>query len=86
MSRLPELPLLTAGRRNLAPGQFDLQGEFFQASRLVDVFLLGPFMVWYAASTTEAPDWARFLLAVSGLMTIGFNLRNFVLVERARTR
>ena len=83
---MAELPLLSAGGQNAGPPQFDLHGGFFQAARMVDVFLLGPFMMWYAVRTTQAPDWARFVLAASGLMTMGFNLRNYALVDRVRTR
>lgn len=76
---------LPAGSQPTLLPQFDLQGGFFQAARMVDVFLLGPFMVWYAVRTPQAPDWARFVLAASGLLTMGFNLRNYAVVDRLRT-
>jgi len=57
-----------------------LDGEFFQSARLIDVFLLGPFMIYVAKTANEMPDWARGVLAVSGALTIGFNLRNYALV------
>ena len=56
-------------------------GNFFQSARLSDVFLLGPFMVWFAWQSRGMPDWARLALGVSGLLTIGFNLRNYTKVE-----
>lgn len=62
----------------------ELQDRFFQAARMVDVFALGPFMIWYAWKSTNIPDWARAGMAISGLMTMGFNLRNYLLVEDAR--
>jgi len=62
----------------------ELEGAFFQVARLGDVFLLGPFMIWFAVSADRAPDWARLLMGVSGLMTMGFNLRNYALVDRVR--
>lgn len=61
-------------------------GDLFQSARMVDVFLLGPFMLWYASSAKGMPDWARLVMVVSGLMTMGFNLRNYNLVESVRTK
>ena len=61
----------------------DLEGAFFQACRLMDVMLLGPFLIWYAARS-DMPDWARLALGVCGAMTMGFNLRNYVLVDQVR--
>ncbi len=58
------------------------EGDFFQSARMSDVFLLGPFMVWFAWQSRAMPDWARLALGVSGLMTIGFNLSNYVEVEK----
>jgi len=66
-----------------AKSEIELEGGIFQAARLTDVFLLGPFMLWFAARS-EMPDWARLVLAVSGAMTMAFNLRNYVLVDRVR--
>lgn len=83
---MAELPLLPAGGQGPELPRFDLHGGFFQGARMVDVFLLGPFMVWFAVRSTQAPDWARFVLGVSGLMTMGFNLRNYALVDRVRTQ
>lgn len=48
-----------------------------QAVRLVDVFLLGPFMLW-AAGRLEAPPWARTTLAAAGALTILYNGRNYL--------
>jgi len=79
---MSELRLLAAGGQSTPPPQFDLQGRFFQAARLVDVFLLGPFMIWFALRSKQAPDWARIVLAASGVLTIGFNLRSYALVNR----
>lgn len=56
-------------------------GNFFQSARLSDIWILGPFMVWYAFQSRDMPDWARLAMGVSGLLTIGFNLRNYVKVE-----
>ncbi len=60
-------------------------GNFFQSARLSDIWLLGPFMVWYALQSEKMPDWARVALGVSGLLTIGFNLRNYVKVQDEKT-
>lgn len=65
------------------PGN-ELQGRFFQSARMVDVGLLGPFMIWYGWKADRMPDWARVVMVVSGLMTMGFNWRNWLLVEEAK--
>ncbi len=48
-----------------------------QNVRLVDVFALGPFMIW-AASRQRLPLPARLVLAASGAATIVFNGRNWL--------
>lgn len=54
-----------------------------QTVRLVDVFLLGPFMMWAAGQRT-VPTWARDALWWSGLLTVIYNGRNYLLeMERA---
>lgn len=51
-----------------------------QDIRLVDVFLLGPFMVW-AATRLQPPGLARLALAVAGVYTIAYNWRNYVRIR-----
>ena len=52
-----------------------------QRVRLVDVFALGPFMVWYGLTTKRPPGWARTLMVVAGVATVLYNARNYLLVE-----
>lgn len=49
-----------------------------QGVRLVDVFLLGPFMVWVGARPGALPEWARALMVVSGAGTIVYNGANYL--------
>lgn len=49
-----------------------------QQVRLLDVFVLGPFMVWFAYEARDVPDWARLALGLSGAATIAYNARNYV--------
>jgi hypothetical protein len=45
-----------------------------QIVRLVDIFLLGPFMLYYALATTAAaPPLQVALLAAAGIATILYN-------------
>ena len=53
-----------------------------QEVRLLDVFALGPFMMWYAIRSKDQPDWARAVLAFSGLMTSLYNGANYVRIKR----
>ncbi len=52
-----------------------------QNVRLVDVFLLGPFMVW-AGTQRALPSWARTLLVLSGVATVAYNFRNWQRIRR----
>jgi len=49
-----------------------------QNVRLLDVFLLGPFMVWYGINATGVPEWASTLMIISGIGTIIYNGRNYL--------
>lgn len=55
----------------------------FQQARIVDVLLLGPFMIWYAVETKQMPEWARVVLGLSGAATIWFNAANYHRQQRA---
>jgi len=48
-----------------------------QAIRLVDMFLLGPVMIWFGVSASNMPMIARAFLFMSGVATIAFNWRNY---------
>ena len=52
-----------------------------QNVRLIDVFFLGPFLVWAAVEAKTLPDWARVTLAVSGVLTTVYNGRNFQRIQ-----
>ena len=58
-----------------------LEDEFFQDTRLVDVFLLGPLMVWFAMSAKGMPEWSKWALGLSGVATVVFNGMNYLAVE-----
>lgn len=53
-----------------------------QSVRLVDVFVLGPFMLWAGSQTRGLPEWARAALLVGGLATVLYNAQNYLEVER----
>ncbi len=46
--------------------------------RLLDVFLLGPFMIWYALQSRGMPDVAVAVLFLSGVLTIVYNGVNYL--------
>ena len=56
-----------------------LQGKS-QAVRLLDVFVLGPGMI-YASKFKGPPDWIRFALLVTGIATIIYNGRNYLRIK-----
>lgn len=49
-----------------------------QAIRLLDVFALGPAMLWAADELEEAPGALRTALGLGGALTIANNARNFL--------
>lgn len=53
-----------------------------QLVRLIDVVVLGPFMMW--AGRELRPRWAGDLMQVAGLLTIAYNARNLVGTARER--
>jgi hypothetical protein len=56
-----------------------------QQIRLMDVFLLGPFMVFASTLIPKSHQGSRLLLAVSGVLTIAYNWRNHRRIERIRS-
>lgn len=48
-----------------------------QTVRLIDVFALGPFMIWFGLKS-DAPDWARYIMIGSGVATIIYNGNNYI--------
>ncbi len=48
-----------------------------QAIRLVDIFLLGPLMI-YSARFSGSPKWLRLSLALAGILTIAYNGENYL--------
>ena len=50
-----------------------------QTTRLFDVFVLGPFMIWYALSGSMPHSfWAQDLLVAAGVFTVLYNGRNYI--------
>jgi len=50
-----------------------------QGVRLIDVFAIGPLMVYGGVAGKSLPDWARAGLFLSGVATIGYNGSNYLL-------
>ena len=50
-----------------------------QNVRLMDVFLLGPFMIWFGINAQGVPEWTSTLMIISGIGTIIYNGRNYLL-------
>lgn len=52
--------------------------EKTQEIRLVDIFLLSPFMVWFGITATNVPQWTKFVMVISGILTAWYNGRNYL--------
>lgn len=48
-----------------------------QLVRLIDVFALGPFMI-YAASRSQLTRNQKLALSIAGILTITYNLKNYL--------
>lgn len=57
-----------------------------QTVRLIDVWLLGPFMIWFGARAQEMPGWARAAMVVSGGMTMLYNRSRYEAVRAFEER
>ena len=53
-----------------------------QTVRLIDVFVLGPFMIWAGYEIGKKKDFAGMALALAGMATIGYNWNNYQRIER----
>ena len=56
-----------------------MEGDKSQEIRLVDVFLLGPFMIWFGVASEGVPEWAGIFMIVFGVFTIVYNARNYLI-------
>ena len=52
--------------------------EKTQEIRLLDVFGLGPFMIWFGFKAKGMPEIAKIFLIASGVATIIYNGRNYI--------
>ena len=52
-----------------------------QTIRLIDVFVLGPFMIW--AGTQLKDDGAKLALLSAGVFTITYNWENYKAAQNA---
>ena len=57
-----------------------------QQIRLMDTFLLGPFMVYAASLIPEKHRMAKNILVVSGVMTAVYNYGNYIQVQKMMKR
>lgn len=53
-----------------------------QRIRLVDVFLLGPFMIWFGAIATGVSSIFKIIMIISGIATIIYNGYYYLINER----
>jgi len=51
-----------------------------QDVRLIDVFVLGPFMIWAAFQLRD--DWAKVAMIAAGGATMSYNWRNYQIKQR----
>ena len=52
--------------------------EKTQEIRLLDIFGLSPFMIWFGATAVGVPQWAKIVMIISGILTAWYNGRNYL--------
>ena len=62
-------------------GWISTGGEKTQMIRLLDVFVYGPILIY--ASTQVSSWWLKILLILFGATTIGYNLHNYLVVQKS---
>lgn len=45
--------------------------------RLLDVFVLGPFMIWFGLQARGMPEWAKTAMIAAGIGTIVYNAMTY---------
>ena len=55
-----------------------IEVEKTQNVRLIDVFVLGPFMIWAGATRCNFSPLAKAFMVGSGVATIFFNAHNYI--------
>jgi len=58
--------------------------EKTQEIRLMDIFMLAPFLVWFGATATGVPQWAKIVMIISGILTAWYNGRNYLRKRRKK--
>lgn len=53
-----------------------------QEIRLMDVLILGPFMIWAGLQTKQLPDIAKLLLIGAGIGTVIYNGNNYLKIQQ----
>ena len=53
-----------------------------QGIRLLDVFVIGPVMIYAASQVKETQPWLKMVLVGIGIGTIVYNGRNYLLIEQ----
>lgn len=48
-----------------------------QKVRAFDIYVLGPFMMWYSVRSTGMAAWPRRALFISGFMTMLYNYESY---------
>lgn len=57
-----------------------------QNVRLADVFVYGPFSIWFGVKAKEMPTWARVAMMAYGAGTIAYNGRNYLEIEEKKRK
>lgn len=52
--------------------------EKSQDIRLLDIFVLGPFMIWFGVTATGVSEAARMGMVLAGVATIAYNANTYL--------
>ena len=55
--------------------------EKSQDIRVLDIFVLGPFMIWFGMRATGVPEIARTAMIVAGIGTVLYNAMTYTATD-----
>jgi len=53
-----------------------------QGIRALDVFVIGPMVIYFGVKAKQEPAWLRALMIGSGVATVYYNARNYTQTKR----
>ncbi len=63
-----------------------MNGDKGQGVRLLDIFVLGPFMIWFGVEAKGLNQMSKNTMIAAGISTIVYNARNFLIKQQSERK